>query len=79
MRFLGVPVINIGSRQNKRDRGNNVTDINYNRNEIINAVKTVFSKGKAVSSDVYGGGEAGQKIASLLETLPLQFHKTITY
>ncbi len=77
--FLGVPVINIGSRQNKRDRGNNVTDINYDRNEIINAVKTVFSKGKAVSSDVYGGGEAGQKIASLLETLPLQFHKTITY
>lgn len=77
--FLGVPVINIGSRQNKRDRGNNVTDINYDRNEIINAVKTVFSKGKAVSSDVYGGGEAGEKIASLLETLPLQFHKTITY
>lgn len=77
--FLGVPVINIGSRQNKRDRGNNVTDINYDRNEIINAVKTVFSKGKAVSSDVYGGGEAGEKIASLLETLPLRFHKTITY
>jgi len=77
--FLGVPVINIGSRQNKRDRGNNVTDVNYDRNEIINAVKTIFSKGKAVSSGVYGGGEAGEKIALLLESLPLQFHKTITY
>lgn len=77
--FLGVPVINIGSRQNKRDRGYNVTDINYDRNEIINAVTNVFSKGKAASSDVYGGGQAGEKIASLLESLPLQFHKTITY
>ena len=77
--FLGVPVINIGSRQNKRDRGNNVTDISYDRNEIINAVKNVFSKGKAASSDVYGGGQAGEKIALLLESLPLQFHKTITY
>ena len=77
--FLGVPVINIGSRQNKRDRGNNVTDINYDRNEIVNAVKTVFSKGKAASSDVYGGGQAGEKIALLLKSLPLQFHKTITY
>lgn len=77
--FLGVPVINIGSRQNRRDRGNNVTDIDYRREAIIDGVKNIFSKGKASSSDVYGGGNAGEEIASLLESLPLQFHKTITY
>ena len=27
--YLGVPVVNIGSRQNKRDRGNNVVDVPY--------------------------------------------------
>lgn len=77
--FLGVPVINIGSRQNRRDRGSNVTDIGYDKNDIIATVKNVFSKGKASSSDVYGGGDAGEKIALLLETLPLKYHKTISY
>lgn len=77
--FLGVPVINIGSRQNRRDRGRNVTDIGYNKNDIIATVKNIFSKGKVSSSDVYGGGDAGEKIASLLETLPLKYHKTISY
>lgn len=77
--FLGVPVINIGSRQNRRDRGNNVTDVDYSSEAIVAAVRQTFSKGKAKSSDVYGGGNAGENIARLLETLPLQFHKTITY
>jgi UDP-hydrolysing UDP-N-acetyl-D-glucosamine 2-epimerase len=77
--FLGVPVINIGSRQNRRDRGNNVVDVSYNKNEIIMAVHNSIEKGKVKSSDVYGGGEAGQQIADLLVTLPLQFHKTISY
>jgi UDP-N-acetylglucosamine 2-epimerase len=76
---LGVPVINIGSRQNRRDRGNNVVDVSYDKNEIIATVKSSIAKGKAKPSDVYGGGEAGQKIADLLVTLPLQFHKTISY
>ena len=31
------------------------------------------------ASDVYGGGDAGQQIANLLQSLPLQFHKTIMY
>jgi UDP-hydrolysing UDP-N-acetyl-D-glucosamine 2-epimerase len=77
--FLGVPVINIGSRQNRRDRGNNVVDVSYDKNEIIMAVQDSIEKGKAKPSDVYGGGEAGQQIADLLVTLPLQFHKTISY
>ena len=31
------------------------------------------------SSNVYGGGNAGQNIAKLLNDLPLKFHKTIAY
>jgi UDP-hydrolysing UDP-N-acetyl-D-glucosamine 2-epimerase len=77
--FLGVPVINIGTRQNRRDRGNNVVDVSYDKNEIIVAAQDSIAKGKVKPSDVYGGGEAGQQIADLLATLPLQFHKTISY
>ncbi len=77
--FLGIPVVNIGSRQNKRDRGANIIDVNYHRAEIINAIQTWLSTGKAKPSGVYGGGNAGEQIGNLLATMPLRFHKTISY
>jgi UDP-hydrolysing UDP-N-acetyl-D-glucosamine 2-epimerase len=77
--FLGVPVINIGSRQNRRDRGTNVIDVDYNKAQIIEAVQIITEKGKSATSAVYGGGKAGIEIADLLAKLPLQFHKTIMY
>ena len=65
--------------QNKRDRGHNVIDVDYNKNEIIDAVNTVLKNGKSETSAVYGGGNAGLTIADLLIKVPLQFHKTIMY
>lgn len=76
--YLGVPVVNIGSRQNKRDRGNNVVDVGYDKLSIQNAVQQKFDNEK-VPSNVYGGGDAGKQIANLLSKLTLQFHKTIMY
>lgn len=77
--FLGVPVVNIGSRQNRRDRGNNVLDTDYNRNEIKEALLKFGSSGRPGASDVYGGGAAGENIARALAELPLIFHKTLVY
>lgn len=77
--YLGVPVVNIGSRQNKRDRGMNVIDVDYNETQIEEAINTIIKTNKRTKSDVYGGGTAGKKIAELLNILPLQFHKTINY
>lgn len=76
--YLGVPVVNIGSRQNRRERGDNVLDVNYNVIEIKNAILNRMSSIKN-SSILYGDGDAGTKIADLLHNLPLQFHKTIMY
>ena len=77
--YLGVPVVNIGTRQNKRERGNNVIDVDYNSDEIKVAILKWIQSPKPVLSNVYGGGDAGKKIADLLVNLPLKFHKTITY
>lgn len=77
--YLGVPVVNIGSRQNRRDRGENVVDVSYDENEIMVAIHEILEKNSRVTSQVYGGGDAGDRIAKLLKELPLQFHKTITY
>jgi UDP-N-acetylglucosamine 2-epimerase len=77
--FLGVPVVNIGTRQNQRERGNNVIDVTYEENAIKTAILQCIENPRPQPSDVYGGGNAGEQIADLLATLPLQFHKTITY
>lgn len=77
--FLGVPVVNIGSRQNRRDRGDNVIDVSYDENEIVKGIQSALKNTERKQSLVYGGGNAGEKIAALLSSLPLQFHKTISY
>jgi UDP-hydrolysing UDP-N-acetyl-D-glucosamine 2-epimerase len=77
--YLGVPVVNIGSRQNRRDRGENVIDVDYCQEKIETTILELVQRGKSNSSAIYGEGKAGQKIAELLASLPLQFHKTIMY
>ncbi len=77
--YLGVPVVNIGSRQNRRERGGNSVDVDYNQEQIENAILTALQSGKTPSSSIYGNGKAGTQIAELLRQLPLQFHKTIMY
>jgi UDP-hydrolysing UDP-N-acetyl-D-glucosamine 2-epimerase len=77
--FLGVPVVNIGSRQNMRDRGANVIDVEYERAAILKAIETCSVNPKPTQDHVYGGGDAGKKIADLLASVPLSFHKTLAY
>jgi UDP-hydrolysing UDP-N-acetyl-D-glucosamine 2-epimerase len=77
--YLGVPVVNIGSRQNRRDRGNNVIDVDYLKDEISQAIHFHIINEKKSGSGIYGGGNAGKEIAQLLADLPLIFHKTIEY
>lgn len=77
--YMGVPVVNIGSRQNKRARGANVVDVKYDRYAIANAVNNLIQNGRLQSSLVYGGGDAGRQIAELLANLNYRYHKTINY
>jgi UDP-hydrolysing UDP-N-acetyl-D-glucosamine 2-epimerase len=76
--YLGVPVVNIGTRQNRRDRGSNTKDVVYEVKAIKNAIEEQIASPKKFSN-IYGGGDAGNQIAELLSQLPLQFHKTIMY
>jgi len=77
--YLGVPVVNIGTRQMRRERGNNVIDVNYDSDEIKNAINTWLNQSPPIPSNIYGGGNAGKKIAKMLNRVELKFHKTITY
>lgn len=77
--YLGTPVVNIGNRQNRRNRADNVTDVSYNQVEIESAVKKAINSNKFEASTIYGKGDAGFKIAEILATIELRFSKTITY
>ncbi len=77
--FLGVSAVNIGSRQNRRERANNVIDIDYDFDEIVSAVKIQVANPKPKSENIYGEGNSGKIITNLLNEVPLQFHKIINY
>lgn len=77
--YLGVPVVNIGSRQHCRERGENVKDVSYSSAEIKNAIQEIENSPRPNGSLLYGEGDSGQKIAHHLSIVPLIFHKTITY
>jgi GDP/UDP-N,N'-diacetylbacillosamine 2-epimerase (hydrolysing) len=77
--FLGTYAINVGSRQNKRLRSNNVIDVDYNYLQIEAAVKKIVNLEKPKSSSIYGDGNAGYRIANILETIELTSNKTIEY
>ena len=77
--YLGVPSVNIGTRQQGRERGPNVIDVPHDRQAIADAVEAQVAHGHHPPSDVYGEGKAGQRIAALLATEPLVIEKRLTY
>ena len=77
--YLGVPAVNIGSRQNGRLRGNNVIDVDYDRKDIIQAIRKIIEGNQVSSSSIYGNGNAGKNVAEILATVNLTTDKKITY
>jgi UDP-hydrolysing UDP-N-acetyl-D-glucosamine 2-epimerase len=77
--YLGVPAVNIGSRQLGRDRGQNVFDVDHDRHQIVNAVRTLLDRPRPRRDHIYGSGEAGKAIAAVLASVPLTFEKRLSY
>jgi len=77
--YLGIPVVNIGSRQYRRDRGNNVMDVEYNKGQIIESIKVHLKNGHYERDLFYGDANAGERIADILANIKLRSHKTISY
>jgi UDP-hydrolysing UDP-N-acetyl-D-glucosamine 2-epimerase len=77
--FLGVPAVNIGSRQQGRERGANVLDASHDAGEIEAAIRRQLQHGHYARSDLFGNGHAGVRIAELLATASFQVQKRLTY
>jgi UDP-N-acetylglucosamine 2-epimerase (non-hydrolysing)/GDP/UDP-N,N'-diacetylbacillosamine 2-epimerase (hydrolysing) len=84
---FALPVVNIGSRQEGRERGVNVIDVGYSRDEIAVAIKKALTDKRFLSKvekcvNPYGDGKAGIRIAEVLagiEKTPELIQKKISY
>jgi UDP-hydrolysing UDP-N-acetyl-D-glucosamine 2-epimerase len=77
--FVGTPAVNIGSRQEGRERGPNVVDIVPERSAIVDAVRRQIKHGPYEPAYLYGDGRAGDRIADVLAHSPLRVQKRIQY
>ena len=77
--YLGVPVVNIGSRQSGRQRGRNVIDVDYDQVQILSATQQQVASGRYECDPIYGDGFAGKKIADVLARCELRISKKLTF
>jgi len=73
---LAVPTVNIGTRQQGRERGQNVLDVRNDREEIRQALVTAlddeaFKARVAQRINPYGDGHAAERIVRILKTVSL--------
>lgn len=66
--YLGVPVVNVGTRQSNRERAKNVLDVDHDSAEIASAIQRQIAHGPYERSTLYGDGTAGERIAEILAT-----------
>lgn len=68
---FGTPVVNIGSRQNLRQRNVNVKDVSATESEVYSALTEALLHGRYEPLNFYGDGNAGKRIVEVLNTTPL--------
>jgi UDP-hydrolysing UDP-N-acetyl-D-glucosamine 2-epimerase len=73
--YLGVPVVNVGTRQRNRERAGNVVDAGHDRAAIAAALRRQLARGRYESDPLYGSGQAGARIASIVAEAPLHIEK----
>ncbi|MHA6645989.1 UDP-N-acetylglucosamine 2-epimerase [Mesorhizobium sp. A623] len=72
---FGTPVINLGSRQNLRERNHNTVDIGIDAAAIKSAIGAIVGAPRPVATNIYGDGRAGPRIAATLAELDLTSFK----
>lgn len=77
--FLGVPAVNIGTRQANREQAANCINAGYDCKEIEAAVRRHIDNGHYPSDTLYGDGKAGVRIANILAEVDINIQKRLMY
>lgn len=68
---FGTPVLNVGPRQNLRERNANIVDVPAGEAPLADGLARLLAHGRWPRQNVYGDGRAGERIARLLASAPL--------
>lgn len=68
---FGTPVLNIGTRQNLRERNANVRDIPPSREAIETGLREALMAGRFKPANIFGDGHAAERIVRLLASVEL--------
>jgi GDP/UDP-N,N'-diacetylbacillosamine 2-epimerase (hydrolysing) len=73
---FGIPAVNIGTRQQDRERADNVIDVSYKKSDIKFGIKKAlfndsFRKKVKNMENPYGKGDSSEKIIKLLKNINL--------
>jgi UDP-N-acetylglucosamine 2-epimerase (non-hydrolysing)/GDP/UDP-N,N'-diacetylbacillosamine 2-epimerase (hydrolysing) len=73
---FGLPVINVGIRQQSRERGTNILDaeatVDSIRVQLDLSRQTAFRKSLRSMKNIYGDGHAAERIIAVLTSTPLE-------
>ncbi|MBU1976223.1 MAG: UDP-N-acetylglucosamine 2-epimerase (hydrolyzing) [Nanoarchaeota archaeon] len=83
---FNIPVVNIGARQDGRERAANTIDVPHKKEKIVEGIQKAlshdFKKEVQTCKNPYGDGTASKKIAKVLEEVEINYkllNKQITY
>jgi UDP-hydrolysing UDP-N-acetyl-D-glucosamine 2-epimerase len=80
---FGLPVINIGSRQDGRVKSANVIDVGYEQHKILDGLNKALNPQYRLNlqeiNNPYGSGEASEKIVEVLKRVELNDKLVIKY
>ena len=77
--YIGLPVVNIGSRQRNRERGKNVIDVKNKTIDILNAINKQITKKKYKKNYLYGDGNSGKRVVDILIKSKISLIKSLNY
>lgn len=66
--FYGVPTVNVGTRQNKRDFGSSIFNCSYKRDDIVDAIIDLKSKSSFDRTNSFGDGDSVAKFIAIVES-----------
>ncbi len=73
--YLGTPVVLVGSRQNNRERGENIVEVSGDKDFLKQAIASQINQNRFESSKIFGDGSSSFKIADILAKIDLNIHK----
>lgn len=77
--YFGTPVVLVGNRQNGRERGEHVIQVDADSNEILRNLHWQWEHGRYAPIDLYGDGFVSERIVSGLEMLQPYAQKRLSY